>query len=93
LSANLFQLAKGIPKTKQQQVIEYFHKNPGCTSSEIADEFDCDSAYVRATLRRAGLRLNGSHVDPGRRRGLLALGRAAQRAGLTVDDIQKMGAA
>ena len=33
------------------------------------------------------------HVDPGRRRGLLALGRAAQRAGLTVADIQKMGAA
>ena len=77
----------------KQQVISYFHRNPGCTSSEIADEFDCDPAYVRATLRRAGLHLNGSRVDPGLRRGVLALGRAAQQAGLTVADIQKMGAA
>ncbi len=77
----------------KHQVISFFNKNPGCTSAEIAEDLDCDSAYVRATLRRAGLKLAGAYRDEGRRRGLLALGRAAQRAGLTVADIQKMGAA
>lgn len=76
----------------KHQVIELFKKNPDCTSGEIADVLDCDSAYVRATLTRAGLKLVGSYQyrDPSSRKGLLALGRAAQRAGLTVGDIERM---
>lgn len=77
----------------KHQVISYFIRYPDCTSSEIAETLDCDPAYVRATLRRAGLRLKGSCIHPGNQRGVRALGKAAQLAGLTVADIQKMGAA
>lgn len=76
------------------EVIGAFKKNPTATSTEIADELDCDGAYVRATLKRAGLRLAGSYRrEPSARRGLMALGRAAQRAGLCVADIEQIGKA
>lgn len=46
--------------TTKHHVIAAFQKNPSATSHEIADQLDCDPAYVRATLRRAGLKLAGS---------------------------------
>jgi hypothetical protein len=81
--------------TTKHQVIALFHKNPNATSAEIADKLDCESAYVRATLRRNGLKLQGSlrRNDPSLRRGVMALGYAAQDAGLTVGEIERIGLA
>lgn len=79
--------------TTKHHVIAEFNKNPSATSTEIADKLDCDSAYVRATLKHNGLKLQGSlrRDDPSLRRGILALGYAAQDAGLTVGDIERIG--
>lgn len=78
--------------TTKHHVIAEFKKNPGATSTEIADKLDCDPAYVRATLRRNGLKLAGSigRTDYRNRKGVLALGQAAKAAGLTVGDIERM---
>jgi hypothetical protein len=78
--------------TTKHHVIAEFHKNPSATSTEIADKLDCDPAYVRATLRRNGLKLAGSigRTDYRSRKGILALGHAAKAAGLTVGDIERL---
>lgn len=79
--------------TTKHHVIAEFRKNPDATSTEIADKLDCDPAYVRATLRRNGLKLAGSlsRGDHSRCRGVLALGYAARAAGLSVGDIERIG--
>jgi len=41
----------------KHQVLALFAKHPNSTSEEIAEALDCHSAYVRATLRRAGIPL------------------------------------
>lgn len=76
--------------TTKHHVIAAFHKNPSATSPQIADQLDCDPAYVRATLKRAGLKLAGSigRGDYRNRKGIRALGYAAKSAGLTVGDIE-----
>lgn len=78
--------------TTKHHVIAAFQKNPNATSHEIADQLDCDPAYVRATLRRAGLKLAGSigRENYRNRKGVLALGYAAKAAGLTVGDIERI---
>jgi hypothetical protein len=79
--------------TTKHHVIAMFHKHPGITSTEIADKLDCSAEYVRATLRRNGLKLEGSlrRADYRRCRGIIALGRAARAAGFTVGDIERLG--
>lgn len=76
--------------TNQHEVVKLFKANPLATSTEIADQLDCDSAYVRATLRRKGLKLAHSAIKGDCRRGVLALGQAAKEAGLTVGDIKRL---
>ena len=81
--------------TTKHHVIAEFKKNPDATSTEIADRLDCDAAYVRAMLRRNGLKLAGSvgRADYRSRKGILALGLAAKSFGLTVGDIERIGEA
>jgi hypothetical protein len=74
----------------QLQVIELHRKHPDWTSAQIAKRIDAAPAYVRATAYRKGLQLPGcksSHPKPD---GLIALGRAAREAGLTVDRIVEL---
>lgn len=79
--------------TTKHHVIAEFKKNPNATSTEIADKLDCESAYVRKTLKRNGLVLKSSlrRIDYRECRGVRALGCAARAAGLTVGDIERMG--
>lgn len=79
--------------TTKHHVIALFHKNPSATSTEIADKLDCESAYVRKTLKRNGLILARSLIcnDPQNSRAIIRLGRAARAAGLTVGEIERMG--
>ena len=79
--------------TTKHHVIAEFHKNPSATSTEIADKLDCESAYVRKTLKRNGLVLEGSlrRNDHRACRGVRALGYAARAAGLAVGDIERLG--
>ena len=79
--------------TTKHHVIAEFHKNPSATSTEIADKLDCESAYVRKTLKRNGLKLQGSlrRNDRSLCRGVRLLGYAARDAGLTLGDIERMG--
>lgn len=41
----------------KQQVIELHRQHPNWGSGEIARVLDCDSAYVRATFYRNGMKL------------------------------------
>lgn len=77
--------------TNKHEVIRLFKANPLITSTEIGDRLDCDPAYVRATLKRAGLRLFHARMTGDERRGIRALGYAAKNAGLTIADIKAAG--
>jgi hypothetical protein len=71
--------------TKDQVI--FTHKlHPDWSSQQIADKLDCDSAYVRATFKRNGLksapRITRSYI--------VALGEAAHMAGLTIRDLETL---
>lgn len=72
----------------KDQVISIHRQHPDWTSSMIAEELECDSAYVRATFYRNGM------VLPIRRsnnpNSVYRLGSAALKAGPTVEAIEKM---
>ena len=69
----------------QQEVLELHRSNPDMSAVAIANRLDCGSGYVRATAKR--LKLSLPHHKPD---SLIALGRAARDAGLTVEKIKSM---
>lgn len=58
--------------TTKHEVIALFKKHPDATSGDLARELKCEPSYVRATLKRAGLKLSRKS---GKRGGLLELKR------------------
>ena len=75
----------------KQQVIDLNKKHPEWTASDIASELDCMVEYVGACKKRYGLRFAKATHRADHPNSVLALGRAARRAGLTVEKLQQMG--
>lgn len=48
----------------KEQVLSLFRKNPRWNSVMIAEAIGCESAYVRATLKRNGLSLQTRRISP-----------------------------
>jgi hypothetical protein len=67
-----------------KKVIALMKLRPDWTSRMIGEELKCDEAYVRVTARRNGLRFNKQD-----NRGKNSLGYAAQKAGMTIKDIEE----
>ncbi len=67
-----------------KKVIALMKLRPDWTSRMIGEELKCDEAYVRVTARRNGLRFNKRD-----NRGKNSLGYAAQKAGMTIKDIEE----
>jgi hypothetical protein len=68
----------------KQQVLDLHTQNPEWSTGKLAAEIGCCSAYVRATLRRAGLKTPRSHVPQSE---LYALGRACVYLNITLKDL------
>lgn len=60
-------MSRHDPKVTKEEVIQFFRRHPKMKSREIAEHFNCSSAYVRATLGRAGLILARAHEKDERR--------------------------
>lgn len=73
----------------KHQVIALHKAHPTWTSVQIAEELDCESAYVRATFQRNGLFLPNSDVRKEETRKIMELGHECRKAGITLADIQK----
>jgi len=74
--------------TTKRQVIDTHLKHHDWGPSEIADHLHCCSGYVRATAQRCNLKLPRSANKPRNPENLVALGRAARAAGLSLADIK-----
>jgi hypothetical protein len=74
----------------KQQVIDLNKKHPEWTASDIAAELDCMVEYVGACKKRYGLKFAKATHRANHPNSVFALGRAARRAGLTVEKIQRM---
>jgi hypothetical protein len=66
------------------KVIETMKANPNWSSRLVAEHLNCDSAYVRVTAKR-----NGLSFPPFIHKGKNNLGLAAQKAGMTIKDIEE----
>jgi hypothetical protein len=73
--------------TTKHDVIRVHREHPEWTARQIADDLDCSREYVSATARRNGLTLTFGR-EPKDPNSIYRLGRAARRAGLTVEDIE-----
>ena len=74
----------------KQQVIDLNKKHPTWTARDIAEHLDCLVEYVFSCKTRYGLKFakgNYRERDPN---SVTMLGRAARRAGLTMDDIKRL---
>ena len=76
---------------RKADVLRLHAEHPDWSSSEIAEQLDCESSYVRATFYRNGLRLPNNRET--RANSIYSLGRAAKMAGLTMKDIEAMRSA
>ena len=73
-------------KGMQDKVVNLHKKGFDC--HEIADKLDCGPEYVRKALVRTGNWTNAVKAD-----GYKRLGKAAQKAGMTIKDIEEWGLA
>lgn len=77
--------------SKKQEVIAANIAHPDWTARQIADHIGTRSEYVHVCGYRYQLKF-AKHVHEKEENSVTRLGWAAKRAGLTVADIQKMGA-
>lgn len=77
----------------KRQVIELNRRHPEWTARDIAEELDCMIEYVHACKQRYSLRLARGTYRAGHPNNIYTLGRAAKRAGLTVEKIKQLSGA
>jgi hypothetical protein len=72
----------------KQQVIDLNKKHPTWTAGDIAAELGCMVEYVGACKKRYGLQFAKAKPRSEDPNSVVALGREARRAGLTVEAIR-----
>lgn len=73
----------------KNQVIQLNADHPDWTARRIAEELECGQAYVIKTAARQNLKLaKRPRKEPAPHKTILALGRAAFLAGVTLADIE-----
>ncbi|MCX7320417.1 MAG: hypothetical protein NT113_13320 [Hyphomicrobiales bacterium] len=74
--------------TTKIEVIKLHQAWPHWTAKRLAQTLKCSEAYIRACRVRYGLDIPKTQ---GRENTIFNLGKAARKAGLTVDQLLKMG--